>query len=228
MKKLYLFIVLLNINLFASAQSPELYRIWHLKSIEYDFGGEIIISEIEPDINPYILFYEDHSFEGFAACTEFNGNAEIITTNGDNYGNITFQNLNLPEIYCENEIFNIIQNDFEIILSETREWLIATNPQTQELELLIGEMFHTYRFTAGEMNTVENSLSQIEIYPNPAFDYIHLKNVKPNSMYKIYNLSGKIVSEGNLNVSNKITINRVPSGVYILKLDDAVLKFIKK
>lgn len=69
------------------------------------------------------------------------------------------------------------------------------------------------------------------IYPNPATDHIFVENVKNIKHYKIYEMSGRLVSEGNTKL-NRINISGLSKGNYLLQLDiDGKLinfKFIKK
>lgn len=67
--------------------------------------------------------------------------------------------------------------------------------------------------------TVENSESEeMEIYPNPAAEYIILKNMElNNSGFSIADLSGRIILEGVLE-NNKIELGELPTGVYNLRI----------
>lgn len=69
----------------------------------------------------------------------------------------------------------------------------------------------------------------ISIYPNPATDFIYLKNVKAEH-YRIYDASGRIFLQENL-TSDKIDVRNLPKGTYFLQIesksDRKNLKFIK-
>lgn len=82
------------------------------------------------------------------------------------------------------------------------------------------------------LSTSETILkSKISIYPNPATDFIYLKNSNQSLDYSIFELSGKIVLQGSLN-NNEINIKNLSKGNYILqvKTKDGIenFKFIKK
>ena len=82
------------------------------------------------------------------------------------------------------------------------------------------------------LSTSEDYLStNISIYPNPATDFIYIKNVKENYNYKIFDLSGKLINKGKIN-AEKINIQYLSNGQYILQLElngkIKNLNFIKK
>ncbi|WP_312075633.1 BspA family leucine-rich repeat surface protein [Chryseobacterium sp.] len=73
--------------------------------------------------------------------------------------------------------------------------------------------------------------SEIIIYPNPATDFIYVKNLKNTENYQIFDLSGRLILKGNFD-DEKIDIRSLEKGNYILQIktkDDVKnLKFIKK
>jgi arylsulfatase B len=79
--------------------------------------------------------------------------------------------------------------------------------------------------------SIENSLnSQIEIFPNPAKNRIHIKSNEKNIYSEIIDIQGKII----LNTTkNEINISNLKSGIYFIKintdkLNHKTLKFIKE
>ncbi len=78
--------------------------------------------------------------------------------------------------------------------------------------------------------TLENSLNigefeytgQLEVYPNPASDYIEIMNTQyPNLHYELYNVAGQRLSSGNMFSSqNILKVNHLPEGFYFLHLID--------
>ncbi|MCX8525404.1 BspA family leucine-rich repeat surface protein [Chryseobacterium formosus] len=82
------------------------------------------------------------------------------------------------------------------------------------------------------LSTSETILkSKISIYPNPATDFIYLKNLEQSADYIILDFSGKIVLQGSLK-NKEINIKNLSRGNYILqvKAKDWIenFKFIKK
>ncbi|WP_261512846.1 BspA family leucine-rich repeat surface protein [Chryseobacterium paludis] len=76
-----------------------------------------------------------------------------------------------------------------------------------------------------------NNLNNPSIYPNPATDFIYIKNMKGFDTYKIFDKSGRIVLQ-NLLREEKINIASLIKGNYILHIisKDKIqsFKFIKK
>ncbi|SFN12011.1 delta-60 repeat domain-containing protein/Por secretion system C-terminal sorting domain-containing protein [Chryseobacterium oleae] len=75
-----------------------------------------------------------------------------------------------------------------------------------------------------------NKKEFLNIYPNPAKDVINFNEntlVKANEVYNIYDLTGKEVLKGKVNESMKINVSYLPKGVYILKIKEQSIKFIK-
>lgn len=72
--------------------------------------------------------------------------------------------------------------------------------------------------------------NEMSIYPNPATDFIYIKNLKGFTSYKIFDTSGRIVLQ-NLLHEEKIDITPLSKGNYILQIvskdNTQSLKFIK-
>lgn len=61
----------------------------------------------------------------------------------------------------------------------------------------------------------------VEIYPNPASDFIHIATTEPNAEYNFYltNISGQLIQQGEVNDGIRLAPN-VDSGIYLLRLQD--------
>lgn len=74
-------------------------------------------------------------------------------------------------------------------------------------------------------------LNEISIYPNPATDFIYIRNMKDSGNYRIMDMAGRIILQGMIN-NQKIDVSSLIKGNYILQIiskDMArSLKFIKK
>lgn len=73
---------------------------------------------------------------------------------------------------------------------------------------------------------------EIEVYPNPVADVLHIKGVELNKLSKIqiYNINGNLIKElDKLSIfDNNINVSLLESGMYLIKLDENTIKFIKK
>ncbi|MAB30154.1 MAG: hypothetical protein CMP78_00950, partial [Formosa sp.] len=79
------------------------------------------------------------------------------------------------------------------------------------------------------LNTNDESLSGISIYPNPTKDFIYLKGNNNNLRVMIYDITGKIVFKKL--VTNTIDISNLNNGMYLLHismgLETSIIKIIK-
>lgn len=76
----------------------------------------------------------------------------------------------------------------------------------------------------------DNSVSEIEnsVYPNPAVDFINLPeyiNIN-NDLVKIISQDGKVVKE--IYTNGKIDVSNLNTGVYFVKVNNKIMKFVKK
>jgi len=79
-------------------------------------------------------------------------------------------------------------------------------------------------------NEVKSQLISGNIAPNPAIDYIQinfpLKGAKP---YKITDMNGRLLSEGQISTEEKINISELAKGAYFIEIDGVkTQKFLKK
>lgn len=70
------------------------------------------------------------------------------------------------------------------------------------------------------------SSTEIKLYPNPAKSILTLTNTS-NEEYKIYDMSGRLVSGGNLE-SGTVNVNKLTNGTYIIQIAGFTKQFIKK
>ncbi|UMQ44155.1 M12 family metallo-peptidase [Chryseobacterium sp. Y16C] len=124
----------------------------------------------------------------------------------------------------------------------------ATNPNTgaSQIGLSLGSTYAgcgTYSYgEAEDYNVVvqsnlgtrdlENPNNGIQIYPNPATDFLNVTKVSDKATYKIYNAAGQLVSNGNIN-GGKINVSALIKGAYVISIEDKgndlfKSKFIKK
>jgi hypothetical protein len=68
--------------------------------------------------------------------------------------------------------------------------------------------------------------TEIKLYPNPVKSILTLTNTS-NEEYKIYDMSGRLVSGGNLE-SGTVNVNKLTNGTYIIQIPGFTKQFIKK
>ena len=70
--------------------------------------------------------------------------------------------------------------------------------------------------------------AEIALFPNPANDFICLKNLSDdNNQITIYNTSGILVMAATVNATDKIDISTLSKGVYIIRVAGTAIKFSK-
>ena len=91
-----------------------------------------------------------------------------------------------------------------------------------------GRGFYTAIYNVYPESVNDTEKSDITIYPNPSngIIYINSKN-KSQKNYEIYDITGRIVKKGILNNSvNKINLENVRSGNYLIKIGNKTFKLI--
>ena len=74
-----------------------------------------------------------------------------------------------------------------------------------------------------------NTISNLRVFPNPTSDHIVAEFVSfKETEYVIYNVFGQKVKNGTINSGDIINIGLLPSGTYILKIGEEVLKIMKE
>ena len=74
----------------------------------------------------------------------------------------------------------------------------------------------------------EVAKNEMRIYPNPVKDQLSVDGMAKEETYEIFSLDGKLIKSGTLLRTGSIGVNAFPKGVYVLKIADKNLKFIKE
>ncbi|WP_261511011.1 S8 family peptidase [Chryseobacterium paludis] len=138
--------------------------------------------------------------------------------------------------------FNFQQTGQYLSPSEMRNILISTGiPQGGNLTTKIGplpnikaaiEYLESSRTTLSS-KTMTLSPLKVEIYPNPASNFISIRNSEDKEVnFEIFNMMGQLVSKGTILTDKKIDISNLPKGNYLIHSTDGqrrvVEKFIKQ
>ena len=75
-----------------------------------------------------------------------------------------------------------------------------------------------------------NDGTTLSLYPNPATDLLLFKNLpEDNAAVKIYRMDGKLMLNTQLTSDTpSLDVSTLPNGLYIVKMNDQTLKFIKQ
>ena len=66
----------------------------------------------------------------------------------------------------------------------------------------------------------------INIYPNPANEYIVIENIASNSSFEIIDIAGKTIILNK--ISDNIDLSILQSGVYCIKITDGLKSYFSK
>ena len=133
--------------------------------------------------------------------------------------------------------FDVVEKNIIPGFQETGTWFnmldgsqISVNDVNSPILMQPGE-YLLYANEVSVLNTPDNELSALKLFPNPATNTIAFnKNI---NRLTIYDLSGKLVKTINTyKLGNQISIEALQNGVYFVKTEDnkdiSNLKFIKK
>ncbi len=231
MKKL-LFVLLFNISAISFAQDPQLFEhTWYLYEIQpNDMDPIIMVSEIEPPINPYLIINENLEFNGEGACNSFNG---LYEASGQNYLTIlnfteTGEDCGIPDHNSfEDGYFYVIMEMTYAITQDGSGYVLTT-----DTALMGHAVFKSY-----PLSTSNFQKNEFQLYPNPVADKLFINTTKstPNLEMKIFNIQGKLLTGENVKNENpaSIDVSNLKSGIYFLNIEDEngnfeVKKFIKE
>lgn len=67
------------------------------------------------------------------------------------------------------------------------------------------------------------------LYPNPANTYVYVSGLQKSRPYKIINLQGQVIQEGNTSKNNAIDITQMALGLYFLQIEEGnPIRFVKQ
>ncbi|WP_435416625.1 T9SS type A sorting domain-containing protein [Polaribacter aestuariivivens] len=94
------------------------------------------------------------------------------------------------------------------------------------------KLYEFFDFTSYLLSTNKNSFNNLMLQPNPVNDKLTFTVSVEITKIEIYNSLGKLVSETNKNLNNKVDVSGLSSGNYFLKLHSknnktTIKKFIK-
>lgn len=76
---------------------------------------------------------------------------------------------------------------------------------------------------------VDSSVKSLfAVYPNPVKDDLSVSGISKNTTFEIYGLDGKLLKSGIYTKESTINVSKLPKGIYLLKIENQNLKFIKE
>ena len=111
------------------------------------------------------------------------------------------------------------------IFVEDINFTIANIEFNYELQIL-EKSSTVQKDTTLSTNEVKNE--EISLFPNPVTNEIFFKGFSKITPYKIYSIDGQLVKTGLYEPEKSIKISELTKGVYIIKISDKNIKFVKK
>ncbi len=228
-----LFGLFMTFQALAQNPDPELFKTWELYKIIPDFGFPVIVSEIDPPINPYLTVNNDLSFEGFGACNSFSGNFEY-QVNQDKLRPINYTQTTET---CEHQIWNDFEfYYFDFFAIEDDYWYTIFTDSSDGLQHMLytnNPFGLVLEFIAGDpLSIAENNSENLKLHPNPVLDQLFISSQKSSiKTMAVFSTSGQKIFEIDGN-SNSIDVSSLSKGMYFLEINSeegkSVQKFIKK
>jgi len=103
-------------------------------------------------------------------------------------------------------------------------YVIPTDPDKTNS----GTMGMFYQSVLQVLGVTELEKDNVKIYPNPTADFVHIKLNSKSKIEdaQIYDLSGKLIIQANLE-SEKLDLRSLPQGVYMIIFKNSDIKPIK-
>ena len=74
----------------------------------------------------------------------------------------------------------------------------------------------------------DGAKEEMKIYPNPVKDRLSVSGINKDQPYEILSIDGKLIKAGKYSSTKTIEVQALPKGVYLLKVSNQNLKFIKE
>jgi len=93
----------------------------------------------------------------------------------------------------------------------------------------VGKIFFKSGTTAADLISRDQSNGNISLYPNPVGDAFHLLNIpEGTSVVTVYRIDGAVILQTRVSpAENAIDVSNLNKGLYLLKIQNQAIKFIK-
>jgi hypothetical protein len=166
---------------------------------------------------------------------EISGIYTYFDPNSDPEGESLYQWYRYPESGEVTIIYGATDQNYIITEEDYGNYLLfEVTPVATSGEPLYGYPGYAYSGQVGAAFINETEMEDIQICPNPVFNYLHITSLIGIERVEIFDLSGKLLYSVNNSNSNElnISLSNLKSGIYIVKChnhsgDCKVNKFIK-
>lgn len=122
--------------------------------------------------------------------------------------------IGLAKVYNGGEL----QSPDDAVESITYPVTMSANGDTMEINIEIqgGAYWRFILVRYNPSSIFETSLSQTNVYPNPATDFLYLENARDLVDVKVYSVTGQMIYQAEA-VDNAINVGNFPPGMYTLR-----------
>ena len=146
----------------------------------------------------------------------------IVAVNRDRNNTVPLQTIGLNGYTLKNQrLLTATSNTSETIIETTASTDVSGNFVMPPMSVLILE----YTKATVGMNTIDFNSTTIKLYPNPTDNVLRFSETLEN--IEVYNSYGKLVLN-KIESTNIISVSHLTPGIYFIKSDKGILKFIQK
>ena len=236
-----------NITVVDEDSDPSTLKLTVLENVNYTYQD----SQIIPDENyngPLMikLRVDDESHEGYVyefpvEVTPVNDPPTNLTSN-TNFTGTQGQDIEMTLAdFTTEDVDNVYPDDFTLKILENANYEVINTGITTSIDFN-GDIVVPVTVNDGEFNsdTIQLTipiaviastpeLQSIQLFPNPATDYIGFKNSPADLSIIIRDLNGKELLSESANQGNyQMDIRSVPNGIYLLEINTAKGKYQQK
>lgn len=104
------------------------------------------------------------------------------------------------------------------------------NGSTESYDLSTVKTLYFSQFPTATGEQVETGDRAISVYPNPASDRIYIRNIPETAaVLAIYSIGGLLVAQHQLTLqSDFFDVSALGTGLYLIKINNQVFKFVKQ
>ena len=160
-------------------------------------------------------------------CTEDNENLSSVFTRASRSTEINLY-VNNVKVLSEYVTGTEPVLTFDTILNTNDELRMELASEVVIIDLVKTVPLTVVYITMEKPNSVFNNFKEdieLNIYPNPTTDFLNLS--VSNTNFTIFNTNGQLVKQGFLN-DTRIDVMDLPTGYYVIKVDNVSKTFIKR
>ncbi len=153
---------------------------------------------------------------------------------------VNFENIEtIIPISAENRSFYFLQQNNELIYRWRFGEINVSDSLNQKFKsirattfdevgnLWLIDTFGLHKIEFKRLFTHATSLpeNEIEIFPNPASDYLNISGFEGLN-YQLFNTHGALIQSGTCN--SRINVSDLPKGIYYLRVEEMTARFVKE